>query len=183
MKIGVYVGSFNPVHKGHLNIANMLIKKKFIDRVIFIPTGNYWNKQNLLDLNHRINMLKLFENDVIIVDTEYNNCKYTYQILNAYSKYYDKKDIYLIIGADQLPKFHLWKNIDKILKFKILVINRNNIDTRKYINKFKNNNFIVVDDIKQINISSTEIRNNKDCRKKFLDEKVLDYINKYKLYI
>ena len=47
MKIGVYVGSFNPVHIGHIKIVKYLINNNYFDKVIIIPTGNYWNKQNL----------------------------------------------------------------------------------------------------------------------------------------
>ena len=77
----------------------------------------------------------------------------------------------------------MWKNIDEILKNKIIVVNRNGIDTSKYINNFKNNqNFIVACDIEQINISSTMVRENKEYRKFYLDRRVLDYINKNNLY-
>ena len=50
MKIGVYVGSFNPVHKGHIKIVNHLIKNKYVDKVLVIPTGNYWDKNDLLSI-------------------------------------------------------------------------------------------------------------------------------------
>ena len=50
MKIGVYVGSFNPPHKGHKKIANHLVKNKYVDKVLIIPTSNYWNKTNLVNL-------------------------------------------------------------------------------------------------------------------------------------
>ena len=61
MKIGVYVGSFNPVHKGHMKIVKHLIKNNYLDKVIVIPTGAYWDKQNLIDINDRISMLKFYE--------------------------------------------------------------------------------------------------------------------------
>ena len=60
MKIGVYVGSFNPVHVGHIKIVNHLLVN-YLDKVIIVPTGNYWNKNNLVDINHRISMLKFYE--------------------------------------------------------------------------------------------------------------------------
>ena len=182
MKIGIFVGSFNPVHIGHIKIVNELINKKYLDKVYIIPTGNYWDKTNLIDIKDIINMLKFFETDKIIIDTTYNSYKYTYQILNEFKKEI-KGDLYLIIGADNLEKFNLWKNIDEILKNKILILNRNNIDCYKYISKFKNkDSFIIVNDIKQIDVSSTQVRENKEYRKKYLDKKVLDYIEKNNLY-
>lgn len=182
MKVGIYVGSFNPVHVGHIKMVNELLDKNYLDKGYIIPTGNYWDKTDLISLEHRINMLKFFETDKIVIDTTHNNYKYTYQILNEFSKNSDY-DLYLIIGADNLVKFHLWNNIDDILKNKVIVLNRNNIDCFKYINKFKNKNkFIVVDDIEEMDVSSTEIRDNKEYRNKYLDHRVLDYIIKNKLY-
>ena len=45
MKLGVYVGSFNPVHIGHKYIIDYLLNNKYVDKIIVIPTGNYWDKQ------------------------------------------------------------------------------------------------------------------------------------------
>ena len=182
MKIGVFVGSFNPVHNGHINLQKELLERKYVDKIYIIPTGNYWNKKDLAPLEHRFNMLKYFETENTIVSTKYSNLKYTYEILNELKKN-SKDEFYLIIGADNLLKFHLWKNVDSILENKVIVINRNHISCLKYINKFKNKeNLIIVNDIDEINVSSTEIRKNKEYRNRYLDEKVLEYIDKNNLY-
>ena len=55
MKIGVYVGSFNPVHKGHIKIANYIVDNNLVDKLLIIPTQNYWGKNNLISLQDRIN--------------------------------------------------------------------------------------------------------------------------------
>ena len=90
----------------------------------------------------------------------------------------------MIIGADNIPKFHLWKNISDILKNKVIVLNRDDINIDEYINKFKNkDNFIVIKDFKKVDISSTQIRNNLDENKELLDEKVYKYIKENKLYL
>ena len=81
MKIGVYVGSFNPPHNGHKKIANHLVKNKYVDKVLIIPTSNYWNKTNLVNLEHRLNMLNFFKTDNIIINDTLNNIEFTYQIL------------------------------------------------------------------------------------------------------
>ena len=47
MRIGVFVGSFNPVHKGHIKVANYLLDNDYVDKVIMLPTPNYWHKNNL----------------------------------------------------------------------------------------------------------------------------------------
>lgn len=177
MKIGVYVGSFNPVHKGHYAIASHLINKKYVDKIIFIPTANYWNKTSLIDLNYRIDMLKTYEDNNIIVNSKLNNLPYTYMILNELNKIYLNDDLYLIIGDDNLEKFHLWKNIEEIYKYNILVINREN----KINNEVNKEKFTFVNDLDLIDISSTRIRENLNNQnyieaKKDIDEKVLSYI-------
>lgn len=179
-KIGVYVGSFNPVHKGHIKVANYLIDNKIVDKVLLLATPNYWNKQDLLNINDRVNMLKFFETENIIVDDVHNNHEYTYEILAELKKDYPNDELYLVIGSDNLEKLHLWKNIDLVLQNKIIVLNRNNIKIEKYLERFNRDNFIIINDFDFIEISSTEIRNNLDniC----LDNRVKNYIINNKLY-
>ena len=187
MKIGVYVGSFNPIHKGHIKIANYLIENKYVDKVIIIPAGNYWHKKDLIDISDRINMAKIYENDNLIIDDTMNNFDYTYQILNELKKKYPNYELNLIIGDDNLEKFHLWKNIDEILKHKVIVIPRNN-NYQIYINKFlEKDHFVVTEEFPIQNVSSTLIRelieNNKmDEVLEYIDKEVLDYINTNNLY-
>ncbi len=184
MKLGIYVGSFNPVHKGHKYIIDYLLKKEVVDKIIVIPTGNYWDKQDLINIRDRINMLKFYENDKVIINETLNEINYTYQILKKLEKEYKNDKLYLIIGADNIPKFHLWKNVDEILQNKVIVLNRDNIDIDKYINEFKNKeNFIVVNDFKKIDISSTQIRNNLEENKELIDKKIYKYIKENKLYL
>lgn len=179
MKVGVYVGSFNPVHNGHKMIMDYLLENKYLDKIIVIPTLSYWDKNNLIDIKDRINMLKYLENENIIIHTTLNKYEYTYEILDELKKEYN--DLYLIIGADNLEKFNLWKNVDKILENKILIINRNSIDVSKYMN---NKNFILVNGLDEINISSTYIRENinKKDIEYLLDKDVLKYIKDNNLY-
>lgn len=179
MRLGVYVGSFNPVHKGHIDVVNYLLKEDYVDKVLIVPTLNYWNKFNLIDIKHRINMLKIFENEDIKIDTKNNKYIYTYELLNKLSKEYDD-ELYLIMGADNIIEFDKWKNYEKLLKYKIIIVNRNNIDINKYIKKYNTNNFIVINDYKYIDISSTKLREN--LNSKYIDKKVLDYIKKNNLF-
>ena len=183
MKLGIYVGSFNPVHKGHKYIIDYLLNSNILDKVIVITTGNYWDKQDLINIRDRINMFKFYESDKVIVNDTLNNIKYTYEIINALKKEYKNDKLYLIIGADNIPKFHLWKNVKDILKNKVIVLNRNDIDVEKYINEFiEKDNFIIIKDFKRVDISSTQIRNNLEENKELLDEKVYKYIKDYNLY-
>ena len=184
MKIGVYVGSFNPVHIGHKKIIDHLIDNNYLDKVIIIPTEGYWDKTNLIDVKHRINMLKFYESKNILINDHLNKFQYTYQILNALKKANPSDELYLIIGADNVPKFHLWKNVEEILNNKVLVLNRDDIEINNYIDKFQQKeNFVIIEDFKPISISSTQIRNNVDDMSKYLDKQIYEYIKRNGLYI
>lgn len=187
MKIGIYVGSFNPPHLGHIKIVNHLVDN-YLDKVIIVPTGNYWDKQDLININHRINMLKLFQNENIMIDNKNNEVQYTYQILDILSREYKEDELYLILGADNLINLDKWKNYDKILKYNLIVLNRSNIDVFRYLNQLnKKTNYIVVDDLPNIDISSTMIREklkekDYDNILNLIDKKVFEYIEKNNLY-
>ncbi len=180
MKLGVYVGSFNPPHKGHLKVANYLLNNKIVDKVIMMATPGYWDKKNINSVKIREEMLKLLQTDNIIVDTIHNKKEYTYEVLRDLKKYYKRDELYLIIGSDNLEKFHLWKNIDELLNYHIIVLKRGKTDIEKYISKFNTNNFIIINKFPFVNISSTEIRNHLDS--KYLDKRVFKYIKENHLY-
>lgn len=185
MKIAVYVGSFNPVHKGHIKVVKKILKE-YVDKVIIVPTMSYWNKNNLISISDRINMLKLYETKDIVIDKKNNNYEFTYQILRNIQKEYKNDKIYLVIGDDLLRSFDKWKNISEILKYNIIVIKRNNIDESIY-KKYEKYNFIVTNKISSKEISSTIVRNmivngNKDVLK-YIDLKVYDYIKRNNLYV
>lgn len=185
MKIAVYVGSFNPVHKGHIKVVKKILKE-YVDKVIIVPTMSYWNKNNLISISDRINMLKLYETKDIVIDTKNNNYEFTHQVLRNIQKEYKNDKIYLVIGDDLLKDFDKWKNISEILKYNIIVIKRNNIDESIY-KKYEKYNFIVTNKISSKEISSTIVRNmiangNKDVLK-YIDLKVYDYIKRNNLYV
>ena len=184
MKIGVFVGSFNPVHKGHIKIVNSLLKNKYLDKVLIIPTGNYWDKTSLIDIKYRIEMLKYYENSNIIIDTKHNNLEYTYQVMDELKKEYKNDKLYLIIGADNIVSFDKWKHYEDLLKNGLIIVSRNNIDIKSYLNKLnKNNDYYIVNE--DYEVSSTIIRNNINNKKvleEYLDKNIIDYINKNNLY-
>lgn len=186
MKIGVYVGSFNPVHKGHIKVVKKVLKE-YVDKVLIVPTLSYWDKNNLISITDRINMLKLYETKNILIDTKNNKCKFTYQVLRNIKQEYKDSKIYLIIGDDLLEYFDKWKNVDEILNnYNLIVIMRNNIDESIY-QKYKNYNLIVTNKISKNEISSTIVRsmvsNNNDKVLKYIDPKVYDYIKRNNLYV
>lgn len=189
MRIGVYVGSFDPVHMDHVRVVNCLLDNNYVDKIIVVPTGNYWDKQKIIDVKYRIEMWEFYQSDRIIIDRELNDLPYTYMVLDRLHDRYRDDSLYLIIGADNIVNFHLWKEIDKILENKILILPRNDIDYLKYINEYENkDNFIVVDNFSSLNIASSDIRGlirmgKYDELIKYLDIEIIDYIRKNRLYI
>ena len=186
MKIGVFVGSFNPVHKGHIRIINYLLDR-YLNKVIVVPTGNYWDKTDLIDINHRINMLKNYQNSRIIIDEDNNEVEYTYQVLKNLSKKYIDDELYLIIGADNIVHFDKWVKYEELLKYNLIIINRNDVDIKYHLNRMnKKDKYIITEQLPNINLSSTSIRDNIkniDNSNDMLDKEVLEYIKDNNLYI
>lgn len=188
MKIGVYVGSFNPVHKGHIKIVNHLLKE-YLDKVIIMPTGNYWDKNDLINVEDRVNMLKFYENDRIIIEKENNDLPYTYLVMKYLKGKYPDNELYLIIGADNIISFDKWENYKELLEYNMVIVGRNDINIEEYLNKLeKEDKYLIVEDLRNIDISSTMVRNlikanNFESAKELLDKPVLEYIIENNLWV
>lgn len=186
MKIGIFGGSFNPPHNMHKNIALKLINKRYLDKVIFVPTGDKYNKDGLLNQKDRYNMVKLMIegcDNLEVSDYEFNKLTYTYETLDYFKNIYKDDDIYFICGSDNLKQITLWRKYDYILRnYKMIVIRRNNDDIDKIINNLLiyYKNIICITDI-QNSLSSTLIRenlnkNNDTYLLQNMDANVLKYI-------
>lgn len=184
-RVGVFVGTFDPVHKGHTHIMKYLLQYNIVDKIIMVPTGDYWNKSPIASLDDRIQMCKFLENRKIKVSTNLNKYEYTYQVLKELEKVYPMDYLFLIMGADNIIHFDKWKNVKDLLEYNIIVVNRDNIDITEYTHKFnKKDNFIIIDNFDFIPVSSTYIRANIETEdtKEYLDEKVYSYIKENRLY-
>ena len=149
MRIGVYCGSFNPVHKGHIKIVRTALKKDLLDKVLIVATGNYWDKQNLPPVRDRIRMLKYFDNDKIIIDETHNDIQYTYQLFRVLKKEYPDDQLVLIIGRDNIPNFTRWKRYRELLKYDFIVIPREDIDSEDLdamMQEMGKTNYTIMDD-------------------------------------
>lgn len=162
MKIGIFPGSFNPVHIGHLAIANYVAEFEGYDQIWFLitPQNPLKNKNGLLDQNLR---LELIEKSIKGYD-KFKTCtiewnmpqpSYTINTLQKLRMTYPKDTFELIIGSDNWETIHRWKDYQMILKnFKTLVYPRKNVE-RVYI---KHPNVRLCKGAPEIEISSTFIR-------------------------
>ena len=174
MKIGVFVGSFDPPHLGHVRAMDYLIDKSYVDEVLVIATMPYWHKTNLTSLDDRLNMLKLVKHEKIRVDEKYNYVTYTYEILEELKK--DGNDYFLVIGEDNAQSLHLWKRYDIIKTFPLIILGR-----KGYEFKIDHPNFQFIDQDFGM-IASSKIRSDVDRYKDDLPLKVYEYIKEKGLY-
>jgi nicotinate-nucleotide adenylyltransferase len=124
VKIGLYFGSFNPVHTGHLIIANHIINFTEIDEVWFVisPQNPFKKRSNLIDSYDRLNLVELAigDNDRIkpsTIEFKMPVPSYTIDTLTYLKEKHPDYNFNLIMGSDNLMNFHKWKNHDILLKY------------------------------------------------------------------
>ncbi len=187
-KVGIFGGSFDPVHIGHLITTQYVLEKRGLDKIIFIPCNiSPLKSEQYSSPFHRLNMLKLaIEHFPQFGFSDYEiskgNVSYSYDTLFEMKKIYGS--IELIIGFDNLLVFDKWKNPDGIFEIAdVVVMKRNESYDPKTANKYFDKAMIL--DTPMIDISSTEIRkrvNNNMPIAFFVPEKVKEYILKNGLY-
>ncbi|PID26346.1 MAG: nicotinate (nicotinamide) nucleotide adenylyltransferase [Candidatus Cloacimonadota bacterium] len=162
-KYGIYGGSFNPVHKGHILPLVELVNLSDLDAITYIPTYRSPHKKELhyIDQNLRVEMVKkaikpysFFE--ISLYEIEKGRSVFTYETVKYLSK--QNRCNVLIIGYDSYLNFHLWKNYKDILRLvELYVINRPGFEG---LNNNIDNSRVSFYNLKQYNISSTFIREN-----------------------
>ena len=123
MKIGLYFGTFNPIHIGHLTIANHMAEYSDLDKIwmVITPHNPFKKKSSLLDNNHRYQMVMeaLEHYDTIEpskIEFDLPQPNYTVNTLAHLEEKYPQHEFCLIMGEDNLKSFHKWKNYDVILE-------------------------------------------------------------------
>ena len=196
MRIGMYGGSFNPPHNGHLYLAEEVGRLAKLDKIIIIPSNISPQKSNNgnIDPVHRINMCKevfhspLFE--VSDCEISRGGRSYTVNTLTYLREQYTDDELYLFMGSDMLLSFHTWYRYEDILKMCTLcAISRDDDESadklRNYADTVLSTGRVLIFDIEPIEVSSSEIRENlksgKSC-KDLISEKTEKYIKENKLY-
>ncbi|MBI5475601.1 MAG: nicotinate-nucleotide adenylyltransferase [Ignavibacteriales bacterium] len=191
MNIGIFGGSFNPPHMGHLIVAESVRDQLRLDKILFIPAAQSPNKPDtsLAVAKHRLEMTELAVKgctgfEVSNIEIERKGLSYTVDTVQALAALYPNSDLSLIIGSDNLIEFEAWKSPDEIvLKANLIVMSRPgfspNMSKSKYLRSAK------IVNVPQVGISGTDIRRKVKLGRsiRFLVPKsVEDYILTKRLY-
>ena len=196
-KYGIFGGSFNPIHYGHLMICEYIKEEMGLDKVIFIPTGNPPHKELEVSAEDRYEMVRLAISpnpDFEISDIETTRVKksYTVDTIRELKKIYKEEKLYFLIGLDSLFQLKTWMKIgDLSQEIEFVVALRPGYLDKEEVNKeidFLRENFgTKINLIKTplYEISSTDlrdrIREGKSLRY-LIPKKVLDYIEESGFY-
>lgn len=197
-KYAFFGGSFNPPTIAHKTCAEKILQELKLDKLFFVPVGDGYKKDGLINEKYRYEMLKLIckENQKLDVCDIELSTSINYKAIDVFrlikNKYKDD-EIYFIMGADNFENILSWKDCKELISnYRFILLNRNKINLEKLIcqneilNKYRNN-FYCINNIKEIEISSTFIRNKIkideiELIKDMLDANVLQYIEKNELY-
>lgn len=189
MKIGLFFGSFNPIHNGHLIIANYVCETTDIQKVWLVvsPHNPLKQKESLLNEHDRLHLINLAtENNSNLkgsnIEFKLPKPSYTIDTLIYLKEKYPQHEFVLLMGTDNLMSLHKWKNYELILRdYEILAYNRNGFES----NPFPNYSSVRVLDFPFLDISATFIRTsikNKISMQYFLPDAVWNYIDINNLY-
>lgn len=188
MKVGLYFGTFNPIHIGHLVIANHMVQYTDLDEVwmVVTPHSPLKKKKGLLEDFHRIHMVNLATADYDYIkpsDIEFNlpQPNYTVNTMAHLHERYPKYEFSLLMGQDNLDSFPKWKNFDVLLeRYAIYVYPRVFEDRQDDNPLLKHPNIHLVENAPIMEISATFIRDSIKEGKNImplLDKEVWKYID------
>ncbi|WP_131536419.1 nicotinate (nicotinamide) nucleotide adenylyltransferase [Pedobacter nototheniae] len=188
-KTGLFFGSYNPIHTGHLIIANYMANHTELDEVWLVvsPHNPLKDKSGLTNMYDRLEMAKLAtENaeNIRVSDIEFAlpQPSYTIDTLTYLHEKYPEKEFVLIMGADNLVSFKKWKNYEVLLKnYQIFVYPRPGAN----VDEWKSHPSITFTSTPLMEISSTFIRKSIKEKKNvqfFLPDKVVDFIEGKGMY-
>ena len=196
--IVVFGGSFNPPHNSHFSIAEQVLNQyEEVEKIVFVPVNKKYEKDGLEENKHRYNMLKLViekNSKFVLSDIDMNGERslYTIETLIEIEKQFPNKEIWFLIGSDNLKELHTWKKAEELLsKYKVIVMERNQDKIEDIINqnellKMYKENINKLDEKIKSNISSSYIRSQikkQKSTKYILPDEIFEYINENNLYI
>ncbi len=129
-KIGIYGGSFDPIHLGHIGIIKYVLTQKKLDKLIVVPVGNPSHREGLISSRMRLEMAeaacrKIEGAEVSDIEIREAGTSYTYETLMKLKEVYPEAEFYEIIGEDSADYLHEWKEYDKLIEeAKFIVLRR-----------------------------------------------------------
>ena len=194
MRLGIFGGTFDPPHNGHLRLARFVLEKKSLDKLIFVTAfiTPYTDKTPSVSFENRFRMTQLMaENSADFEASDVEKIRggdsFTIDTVRQFKTLYslEADQLFLIIGADSLIRFDEWKTPDAILnECSVCVLDRAEVKSeninKRFIDKIE---FL---DNELMTESSSDIRNRiREDRSvdEFLDSKVINYVSDKKLYI
>lgn len=168
-RIGLFGGTFDPPHTGHLDLAKRVLADFNLSKIIFIPAGNPPHKTNkvITDKFHRFEMVKIAVNgytgfEVSDFDTKNEKPNYSYITIDHFKKAYPEDEIFFIIGADSLRDLPLWMNYKELLTMcTFIVVPRPGVSENDYFSKYSPDDpkprLLFLEDF-SYDLSSTELR-------------------------
>jgi nicotinate-nucleotide adenylyltransferase len=189
MRVGIFGGTFNPIHLGHLIVAEEMREKLKLDKILFLLAFNPPHKRKFAPYSDRKEMVKMaiagnphFE--LSEIEKERGGKSWTVETLKDLRKLYPEEELFLIIGSDQFQELAKWRNPEELFnRAKVCVMRRAGMPIRKEIKrKFPKARIL---DVSQIEISGKKIREKirKGSSVRYLlPDKVYEYILKKGLY-
>lgn len=193
MRIGIIGGSFNPPHKLHRQMGLEVLKHHLVDKVIYVPTGDGYAKENLLSGEIRFQMVSLMcagYPNMEVSDYEVKKkTSYTYQTLDYFQKKYPKDEIYFVLSTDLILDIENWKKPDYILShYHLLGLKRKGFSQDHLPSIYSRYpESIKLYDFQMEELSSTIIREKRKAKDEkdlpnLLGKRVYDFICQYHLY-
>lgn len=189
MKVGLFFGSFNPIHVGHMIIANYMLEFSELEKVWFVvsPQNPFKKKSGLLDQHNRLHLCELAtqDNPSLIpssVEFQLPQPSYTIDTLTVLTEQHPDLEFELIMGSDNLKSLPKWKNFERILEYyKIHVYNRPGSENPE----LTSHPSVISHEVPMMHISATFIRSGlaegKSMRY-FLPEPVYQYLKQTNWY-
>ena len=164
-KTGLFFGSFNPIHVGHLIIAEQMVANTEMDEVWFVvsPQNPFKDKKNLLDKRHRIYMVNIaieenYHLQASDIEFDLPVPSYTIDTLAHLKEQHPGKEFALLMGSDNILSFHKWKNYEIILRdHEIYIYPRPGFDPKPAIDQLQEGSIHLVE-MPLLHLSATEIR-------------------------
>lgn len=194
MNIGLFGGTFDPPHIGHIRLANFVVIEKNLQKIILVPANKtpYEDKESTVSFGHRLNMVRIAieaypELEVSDIEGKRGGESFTIDTIRQIKKLYDlsSEELYLIVGADGFNRFSEWREPESILtESRVCVLKRNDIDSESYNQEYLKRAELLKNDF--YDVSSRELRNRLTHQEELgdlLDSRVADYIKENDLYV